>query len=167
MINVADPADVDATRHRELRRRRPDADRFLFRPVSCPTRTTQYGAYRKVLEWAGGKPVTIRTLDAGGDKPMPGFTAGGGNPFLGLRGLRLSLAPPGASSAVQLRALLRAAVLGPSQGHVADGDACRTSSLGPLRSFADERREAGRMRRAHAIAAARHHGRGAGGGDRA
>ena len=64
-----------------------------------------------MLEWAGGKPVTIRTVDAGGDKPVPGFTVEETNPFLGLRGMRLSLARPEVFR-VQLRALLRAAVHG-------------------------------------------------------
>ncbi|HMQ58918.1 MAG TPA: phosphoenolpyruvate--protein phosphotransferase, partial [Rhizobiaceae bacterium] len=72
---------------------------------------TQYAAYRTVLEWAEGKPVTIRTVDAGGDKPVPGFTVDESNPFLGLRGIRLCLAKPDIF-AVQIRALLRAAVRG-------------------------------------------------------
>ena len=73
----------------------------------------QYRAYRRIMRWADGRPVTIRTLDAGGDKPIAGYTvAGEANPFLGLRGLRLSLQHPQAF-AVQLRALARAACLGP------------------------------------------------------
>ena len=82
---------------------------FLFGKASgLPDEETQYAAYRKVLEWAGGKPVTIRTVDAGGDKPVPGFTVEESNPFLGLRGIRLSLARPEIFR-VQIRALLRAA----------------------------------------------------------
>lgn len=80
---------------------------FLF-GKTLPDEETQYRAYRKVLEWAGDKPVTIRTVDAGGDKPVPGFTVDEGNPFLGLRGIRLSLARPDIFR-VQIRALLRAA----------------------------------------------------------
>ncbi|GLH76268.1 phosphoenolpyruvate-protein phosphotransferase [Bradyrhizobium sp. SSBR45G] len=73
----------------------------------------QYGAYAELMRWAEGRPVTIRTLDAGGDKPIPGYTVDGeSNPFLGLRGLRLSLRHPEIFR-VQLRALARAAVLGP------------------------------------------------------
>ncbi len=73
---------------------------------------TQYQAYDAVLRWAGTRPVTIRTFDAGGDKPMPGFTVDGeANPFLGVRGLRLCLARPEIFT-VQLRALARAAVRG-------------------------------------------------------
>ena len=73
----------------------------------------QYAAYRRILEWAQGRPVTIRTLDAGGDKPIPGYTVEGeANPFLGMRGVRLSLLHPVALTA-QLRALARAATIGP------------------------------------------------------
>ncbi len=55
--------------------------------------------------------MTIRTVDAGGDKPVPGLTVEEANPFLGLRGIRLSLARPEILR-VQIRALLRAAVHG-------------------------------------------------------
>ncbi|TIS02062.1 MAG: phosphoenolpyruvate--protein phosphotransferase, partial [Mesorhizobium sp.] len=83
---------------------------FLF-GKALPDEETQYQAYRKVLEWAGEKPVTIRTIDAGGDKPIPDFTVEETNPFLGLRGIRLSLARSDIFR-VQIRALLRAAVHG-------------------------------------------------------
>ncbi len=73
----------------------------------------QYELYAQLLRWAAGRPVTIRTLDAGGDKPIAGYTiAGESNPFLGLRGVRLSLRHPDVFG-VQLRALARAAALGP------------------------------------------------------
>lgn len=74
---------------------------------------TQLEAYAGLLRWAAGRPVTIRTLDAGGDKPIDGYTlAGETNPFLGLRGIRLSLRHPDIFR-VQLRALARAAAIGP------------------------------------------------------
>ncbi|MEY9362466.1 phosphotransferase system enzyme I (PtsI) [Bradyrhizobium yuanmingense] len=77
-----------------------------------PDEETQYRAYAAVLRWADRRPVTIRTFDAGGDKPVPGFTIDGeANPFLGVRGLRLCLARP-EIFCVQLRALARAAVHG-------------------------------------------------------
>jgi phosphoenolpyruvate-protein phosphotransferase (PTS system enzyme I) len=77
-----------------------------------PSEETQYAAYLAVLRWAGERPVTIRTFDAGGDKPVAGFTdSGEANPFLGVRGLRLCLARPEIFT-VQLRALGRAAVNG-------------------------------------------------------
>jgi phosphoenolpyruvate-protein phosphotransferase (PTS system enzyme I) len=79
---------------------------------ALPDEDTQYQAYDAVLRWAGQRPVTIRTFDAGGDKPVPGFTPEGeANPFLGLRGLRLCLSRPDIFT-VQLRALARAAVRG-------------------------------------------------------
>jgi phosphotransferase system enzyme I (PtsI) len=87
---------------------------FLFHGKGAlPDEESQYRFYRRLIEWAAGKPVTIRTLDAGGDKPIPGLTPQGElNPFLGVRGIRLSLAHPEVFR-VQLRALARAAALGP------------------------------------------------------
>jgi len=86
---------------------------FLFgRRGGLPSEDEQYVAYRRLAEWARGKPVTIRTLDAGADKPIIGLTlAEESNPFLGLRGVRLSLARPEIFR-VQLRALCRAAAHG-------------------------------------------------------
>jgi phosphotransferase system enzyme I (PtsI) len=85
---------------------------FLLTEHGLPDEETQFQAYDEVLRWAGARPVTIRTFDAGGDKPVPGFTPDGeANPFLGVRGLRLCLTRP-EIFAVQLRALARAAVRG-------------------------------------------------------
>ncbi|MBV8185919.1 MAG: phosphoenolpyruvate--protein phosphotransferase [Alphaproteobacteria bacterium] len=85
---------------------------FLFSGGSLPDEEAQYRVYRRLAEWSNGKPVTIRTLDAGGDKPVVGLTtAGESNPFLGVRGVRLSLSYPDVF-AVQLRALARAACHG-------------------------------------------------------
>jgi phosphotransferase system enzyme I (PtsI) len=85
---------------------------FLFDGGHQPDEDEQLAFYRRLLDWAAGRPVTIRTLDAGGDKPLPGVTIDGeSNPFLGLRGLRLSFARP-ALFRCQLRALARAATQG-------------------------------------------------------
>jgi phosphotransferase system enzyme I (PtsI) len=86
---------------------------FLFRDgAPLPGEDAQYRAYRRFLEWADGRPVTIRTLDIGGDKPIRGLTPEGeSNPFLGLRGVRLTLAHEQVFR-TQLRALARAAVHG-------------------------------------------------------
>lgn len=86
---------------------------FLFESSrGLPDEDTQYAVYQRIVDWAEGRPVTIRTLDAGGDKPIAGLTMDGeSNPFLGLRGIRLSLARPEVFR-VQLRALCRAAVHG-------------------------------------------------------
>lgn len=86
---------------------------FLFRDgAELPDEDAQYSAYRKFVEWAEGKPVTIRTLDIGGDKPIRGLTPQGeSNPFLGLRGVRLTLAREDVFC-TQLKALARAAAHG-------------------------------------------------------
>jgi len=86
---------------------------FLFQTrEQLPTEEEQYQTYRRMVEWAAGKPVTIRTLDAGGDKPIAGLTEPGDlNPFLGVRGVRLSLKRLDVFR-LQLRALARAAVVG-------------------------------------------------------
>ena len=83
---------------------------FLFRDgAPLPGEEDQYRAYRRLLDWAEGRPVTVRTLDIGGDKPIRGLTPEGeANPFLGLRGVRLTLAHE-AVFRTQIRALLRAA----------------------------------------------------------
>ncbi len=87
---------------------------FMFSaPGGWPDERSQFEIYARLIAWAKGRPVTIRTLDAGGDKPIPGLTPEGEtNPFLGLRGIRLSLSRPDVFT-VQLRALARAAASGP------------------------------------------------------
>src|SRR6202048_256866 len=86
---------------------------FLFQGrEKLPTEEEQYQIYRRMVEWAAGRPVTIRTLDAGGDKPIMGLTQFNEmNPFLGVRGVRLSLRNLDVFRA-QLRALARVAVAG-------------------------------------------------------
>ncbi|MBR7064819.1 MAG: phosphoenolpyruvate--protein phosphotransferase [Treponema sp.] len=74
----------------------------------------QFHAYRKVLEIMQGKPVTIRTLDLGGDKLINNSEltfAEEKNPLMGLRAVRLSLMHPKIIR-TQLRALYRASVYG-------------------------------------------------------
>lgn len=107
LVNVAQPDDVDQIDIESCDGVGLMRTEFLF-DRGLPDEETQYRAYRKVLEWAAGKPVTIRTVDAGGDKPVPGYTIAETNPFLGLRGIRLSLQHPEIFR-VQIRALLRAA----------------------------------------------------------
>jgi phosphoenolpyruvate-protein phosphotransferase (PTS system enzyme I) len=112
-LNIADPAEVDSLDIRSCDGIGLVRTEFLFqRGRGLPDEETQYRAYRKLAEWANGKPVTIRTLDAGADKPIPGLTLEReANPFLGLRGVRLSLAKPD-HFRTQLRALCRAAAHG-------------------------------------------------------
>ncbi|MDB5555909.1 MAG: ptsP [Rhizobium sp.] len=109
-VNIADPAETDSIDIGHVDGVGLMRTEFLY-SNGLPDEETQYVVYRKVLEWAGGKPVTIRTADAGGDKPVPGFTEAESNPFLGVRGIRLCLAKPHVFR-VQIRALLRAGVHG-------------------------------------------------------
>ena len=89
---------------------------FLFlNHVSMPTEEEQYALIRQLIERAGGYPVTVRTLDLGGDKGAVSFVEQFGSSVsspLGLRGIRLSLARSEILD-VQFRAILRAAVHGP------------------------------------------------------
>ncbi len=114
MINVAGPEDLETVDSRHCDGVGLVRTEFLFHSTDGrPDEEAQYAFYRDIVRWAGGKPVTLRTLDAGGDKPIPGLTVHGEtNPFLGVRGLRLSLRRPDVFK-VQLRAMLRAAAHGP------------------------------------------------------
>jgi phosphotransferase system, enzyme I, PtsP len=80
---------------------------FMVAP-SFPRSSEQYALYRAVLDAAGSKPVTFRTLDIGGDKLLPYMrNLEEENPALGWRAIRLGLDRPGLLR-TQLRALLRA-----------------------------------------------------------
>lgn len=86
---------------------------FLYmEQPALPDEQQQFTAYRKVLETFAGKPVTIRTLDIGGDKSLPCMELPNeDNPFLGQRALRLCFAKPEIFR-TQLRALVRASAYG-------------------------------------------------------
>jgi len=76
---------------------------------SAPSEATQEADYRIVLDALAGRPLVVRTLDVGGDKPLPYLPiAEEENPFLGLRGIRLTLRQPELLRQ-QLIALLKAA----------------------------------------------------------
>ena len=76
---------------------------------SFPSEGDQYRIYRDVLETFKGKPVVLRTLDVGGDKPLSYFPIKEENPFLGWRGIRISLDHPDIFI-TQVRAMIRANV---------------------------------------------------------
>jgi phosphotransferase system, enzyme I, PtsP len=77
--------------------------------ANFPRTSEQYTLYRAVLDAAGDKPVTFRTLDIGGDKVLPYMrNVEEENPALGWRAIRLGLDRPGLLR-TQIRALLRAA----------------------------------------------------------
>jgi len=114
---------------------------FLFLDrQTAPSEDEQAARYQQIAAALHGRPLVIRTLDAGGDKPLPYLAQPAeDNPALGVRGVRLSLAHPELLRA-QLRAILRVRPLG----------ACRImvpmiASLGELRAVRavlDEERRA-------------------------
>jgi phosphotransferase system enzyme I (PtsI) len=109
-LNIAGPSELEAIRPTVCDGIGLVRSEFLFHGAAgLPDEETQLAFYCRIVEWAEGRPVTIRTLDAGGDKPIAGLTIDGeSNPFLGVRGVRLSLIRPEVFR-VQLRALARAA----------------------------------------------------------
>ena len=74
-----------------------------------PGEEEQLRIYRKALEAFAPRPVTLRTLDVGGDKMLSYFPVHEDNPFLGWRGIRISLDHP-EIFLTQIRAMLRASV---------------------------------------------------------
>jgi len=87
---------------------------FLFLDrTEAPTEEEQFAVYRDIAQAMQGQPVIVRTLDIGGDKPLPYIEMPPeANPFLGERGIRLCLNRPHLLRQ-QLRAILRAAAYGP------------------------------------------------------
>lgn len=86
---------------------------FMNRHGKLPDEDQQFEAYREVVMAMDGRPVTIRTLDVGADKPLDGeHLAPSSNPALGLRAIRYCLTEPN-MFLTQLRAILRASALGP------------------------------------------------------
>jgi phosphoenolpyruvate-protein phosphotransferase/dihydroxyacetone kinase phosphotransfer subunit len=81
---------------------------FLGRQ-DAPDVEEQFAVYRKIAESLDGRRITLRTLDVGGDKPLEFLpTPAEVNPYLGVRGIRLSLAHP-ELLADQLLAMVRLA----------------------------------------------------------
>jgi phosphotransferase system enzyme I (PtsP) len=74
-----------------------------------PSEEEQQRIYRRALESFAPRPVTLRTLDVGGDKMLPYFPVREDNPFLGWRGIRISLDHP-EIFLTQIRAMLRASI---------------------------------------------------------
>ncbi len=86
---------------------------FLFlERTTAPSEAEQFEVYRSIAETMGKLPVIVRTLDVGGDKPLPYIEMQREeNPFLGERGIRLCLNRPDLFRQ-QLRAILRAGLHG-------------------------------------------------------
>ena len=110
MANVGNPEDAAAAVEAGAEGVGLLRTEFLFiGRDTMPSEEEQEAAYRGLAEALGGRPLILRTLDVGGDKPLPFLpVAHEANPFLGLRGLRLALARPEVLRA-QLRAALRVA----------------------------------------------------------
>ncbi|HTP66144.1 MAG TPA: phosphoenolpyruvate--protein phosphotransferase [Geobacteraceae bacterium] len=85
---------------------------LFFNRTELPGEEEQYAAYAAVVKAMAPQPVTIRTLDVGGDKFVPDLNLSDElNPAMGLRAIRLSLRQP-ETFKPQLRAILRASALG-------------------------------------------------------
>jgi len=85
---------------------------FLYFRKDVPSEEEQEDAYRLILSNMAPNPVTIRTLDAGGDKLVPGVTSPNeANPFMGWRSIRVCLDKKDIFRA-QLKAMLRASSAG-------------------------------------------------------
>jgi phosphotransferase system enzyme I (PtsI) len=77
-----------------------------------PDEEEQFELYSNLALRSKGKPLTIRTLDIGGDKPLPYFPLPAEiNPFLGYRGIRISMDYPEMFQ-TQVKAILRAGIFG-------------------------------------------------------
>jgi phosphocarrier protein FPr len=118
---------------------------FLFmNRVSLPDEGEQEAAYRRVAGELAGRRLVIRTLDAGGDKPVAALAgAVEANPFLGVRGIRRSLADPDVLR-TQLRAVLRVAadhpvaVMFPMVAELSELEAARRHLEAARRDLASE-----------------------------
>ncbi|MCP1223930.1 phosphoenolpyruvate--protein phosphotransferase [Sebaldella sp. S0638] len=111
--NIGSPEDIDAVLEAGATGVGLYRTEFLFMNSDhLPTEDEQYKAYRVVAEKLQGKPVTIRTMDIGGDKELPYMDLPKElNPFLGWRAIRISLVKQDIFK-TQLRAILRASAYG-------------------------------------------------------
>lgn len=110
LVNAGLSADVELTHYEQsagvglYRTEIP----FMLRE-RFPSEQEQFELYHSLLSMFPSKEITMRTLDVGGDKPLPYFPIVEDNPFLGWRGIRLTLDHPDIFL-VQVRAMLRASI---------------------------------------------------------
>ncbi|WP_010257742.1 phosphoenolpyruvate--protein phosphotransferase [Treponema primitia] len=111
--NIEVPEEAEAVLHYGAEGIGLYRSEFLFlTPGQAAEEEWQYQAYSSVLKAMGDLPVTIRTLDVGGDKVSPNIQpADDKNPLLGWRAIRMCLARPDLFK-TQLRAILRASAYG-------------------------------------------------------
>ncbi|MBS4845331.1 MAG: phosphoenolpyruvate--protein phosphotransferase [Burkholderiales bacterium] len=120
LANIAMVAGLDEVLHQGAQGVGLFRSEYLFMGRNrLPDEEEQYGSYKELIESMGGRPVTIRTLDVGGDKlltheakaanlPQTALNEEEENPALGLRAIRFTLANP-SLFLTQIRAILRAA----------------------------------------------------------
>lgn len=115
-VNIELPREIEQARAVEAAGVGLLRTEFMFmNRDDIPDEDEQTRLLREIVEGMGGRPVTIRTLDVGGEKlasAIGGDAAPGANPALGLRAIRLSLSRPELLE-TQLAAILRAAEHGP------------------------------------------------------
>src|SRR5436309_127724 len=110
VANIGSPDDVPAAIENGAEGVGLLRTEFLFlERDSMPTEDEQVAAYKSIAKGLAGRPLILRTLDVGADKPLPYLPLGAeANPFLGVRGIRLALERPELLE-TQLRAVLRTA----------------------------------------------------------
>lgn len=120
LANIAMVAGLDEVLHQGAQGVGLFRSEYLFMGRNrLPDEEEQYESYKELIESMGGRPVTIRTLDVGGDKlltheakaanlPQTALNEEEENPALGLRAIRFTLANP-SLFLTQIRAILRAA----------------------------------------------------------
>jgi phosphotransferase system enzyme I (PtsP) len=144
-LNVSLLNDIDAARDIGIDEVGLYRSEFPFMArATFPTEQEQYETYRKVLQAFAPRPVTMRTLDIGGDKPLSYFPTTEENPSLGWRGIRLTLDRPDIFLP-QLRAMLRASagldnlrILFPMIGQIDEIKAARSAVDRVRRELLDE-----------------------------
>jgi phosphotransferase system enzyme I (PtsI) len=111
--NIGTPADIDDVLKASAEAVGLFRTEFLYMDSDAlPTEDQQFDAYKQVVQAMAGKPVVIRTMDIGGDKPLPYLPLPEEmNPFLGYRAIRISLDRQNIFR-TQLRALIRASQFG-------------------------------------------------------
>lgn len=111
--NIGTPKDLDGVADNGAEGVGLYRTEFLYMDsTELPTEEDQFESYKKVLKSMDGKPVTVRTMDIGGDKHLPYLPLPEeDNPFLGYRAIRISLDRDDIFR-TQLRALIRASVYG-------------------------------------------------------
>ena len=113
--NISSPADAESAEKYGNKGVGLFRSEFLFMQSNdIPSEETQYESYAKAVKACKGEMCVIRTMDIGGDKPLPYLNIPKeDNPFLGYRAIRISLQHKEIFMP-QLKAILRAGVFGPT-----------------------------------------------------